>query len=56
MVELRVAEKQVPLTRADKCYSEPEKSSIRYASDIVPEKPGTDVILIGHAYAPMLGK
>lgn len=48
---LRIADQQVPLTLADEYYGDPEDSSIRYASDIVPEKKGTDVVLIGSAHA-----
>jgi hypothetical protein len=48
---LRIAAQQVPLTFADEYYGDPEDSSIRYASDIVPEKRGTDVVLIGRAHA-----
>ena len=50
--KIRVADEQVPLSIGDKYYGEPESSSVRYGSDIVPAKPGTDVILIGHAYPP----
>lgn len=49
---LSLTEKQVPLTFADEYYGDPETSSLHYASDIVPEKQGTDVVMIGHAYAP----
>ncbi|MCP3874655.1 MAG: DUF2169 domain-containing protein, partial [Desulfobacteraceae bacterium] len=31
---------------------DPENSSIKYASDAVPEKKTSDIALIGHAYAP----
>jgi len=48
--DLALAEPQVPLTLADQYYGEPGKSSIRYASDIVPEKRGTDVVLVGAAH------
>jgi hypothetical protein len=36
----------------DGFYGRPGESSVRYESDLVPFKPGTDVVLIGHAYAP----
>jgi len=50
--KIRIAEEQVPLTLGDQYYGEPHSSSIQYASDIVPAKTGTDVILMGHAYPP----
>jgi len=56
MVEMRVAEKQVPLTLMDKHYSEPEKSSILYANDFVPEKPGKERYLDRPRLGPTPGK
>ncbi len=50
--ELPVAEAQVPLVLGDTHHGEPGVSSVRYASDLSPAKPGTDVVLIGHAHAP----
>ena len=50
--EVNPAEEQRPLTYGDEYFGEPGESSIKYASDIVPEKKGTDIALIGHAYAP----
>jgi hypothetical protein len=50
--DLRAADKQAPLVLADEYTGEPGASSLRYASDVVPEKRGTDVILIGNAHAP----
>lgn len=47
-----LAEERVPLTLADEYYEDPETSSLRYASDLVSEKRGTDVVLNGKAYAP----
>jgi hypothetical protein len=49
--ELAPAESQVPLALGDTHHGEPGSSSVRYASDLGPERPGTDVVLIGHAYA-----
>src|SRR5947209_1123118 len=46
------AEKQLPPILADQYHGEPAASSLRYASDLSPEKRGTDVVLIGSAYAP----
>lgn len=47
---LTPAEEQIPLQPADTFYGEPGRSSVLYESDLAPEKPGTDVVLIGHAY------
>ncbi|MDH3214218.1 MAG: DUF2169 domain-containing protein, partial [Myxococcales bacterium] len=49
---LPMAEKQVPLVWADEFYGEPDSSSIKYESEVGPAKIGTDVVLVGHAYAP----
>jgi hypothetical protein len=48
---LAVAEKQVPLTTADEWHGDAEKASLKYQSDLGARKPGTDVSLLGHAYA-----
>jgi hypothetical protein len=50
--DLPVAPVQVPITLADQYYGEPGESSIKYASDVVPGKRGTDVALVGSAHAP----
>src|SRR4051794_14497810 len=42
----------VPIVEGDVPFGEPGQSSLRYANDLVPEKKGTDVVLIGHAQAP----
>jgi len=47
-----IAEKQAPIALADEHYGEPGASSVRYESDLALRKAGTDVILIGNAYAP----
>jgi hypothetical protein len=49
---LTLAEEQAPVTLAAEHYGEPGRSSIRVPSDISLMKPGTDVLLIGQAYAP----
>lgn len=49
---LVVSEQQVEVKYADEFYAEPGKSSIKYPSDISLVKGATDVLLIGHAYAP----
>jgi hypothetical protein len=43
-------EAALPVFRADVHHGDPATTSVRYASDIVPAKPGTDVALNGHAY------
>jgi len=49
--EPRPADEQVPVVLADEYYGEPGETSIRAASDLSLTKPGTDVLLVGHAYA-----
>lgn len=43
---------QVPLVLADTFHGEPGESSPRLESDLAPWKPATDVVLLGHAWAP----
>jgi len=50
--KLTPADKQVPLQLADSFYGEPGKSSVEYESDLAPFKPGTDIVVLGHAYPP----
>lgn len=48
---LSVADEQQPI-HFDPVYTgDPGSSSLLYESDMVPEKPGTDCVLSGHAYA-----
>jgi hypothetical protein len=47
-----LAEEQVPVSLADKHYGDPVASSVRIPSDVSLGKPGTDVLLIGSAWAP----
>jgi hypothetical protein len=47
--DLPVAEQQVPIADADVHFGDPATSSVRYASDRSPAKPGTDVALVGRA-------
>src|ERR1035438_245294 len=49
---LPVAEKQMPVTLAGKCYGEPGVSSYQYEPEGAFMKPATDVALIGSAHAP----
>jgi hypothetical protein len=48
----RVAEQQCKLVLADESWGEPGQSSLKYASEAHLLKPGTDVVLVGDAYAP----
>lgn len=50
--EPRLAEKQVPLTAADKFTADPGLSAPLYESDYAHRKPRCDVLLNGSAYAP----
>ena len=49
---LRFADVPVPVCLADEHYGEPATSSIRTSSDLCLEKHGTDVLLVGSAWAP----
>lgn len=49
---LTPASEQAPLQLADAFHGEPGTSSVRYESDLAPEKPGTDIVVLGHAYPP----
>ena len=49
---LSLVEKQPPLRAVDEFHGEPGTSSIRYAAELGPVKPATDVALVGHAVAP----
>jgi len=48
----RRAEKDVSLIAGDVHYDGPVNSSVRYESDFIPWKNGTDVVFNGKAYAP----
>lgn len=47
-----LAGEQLPVVTSDDYYGDPAATSIRYASEVSLPKPGTDIVLIGHAYAP----
>ncbi|MDX2505189.1 MAG: DUF2169 domain-containing protein [Gammaproteobacteria bacterium] len=47
-----LADKQVPPVVADEYWTEPGESSIKYGSDSHTGKPSSDIIMLGHAYAP----
>jgi hypothetical protein len=49
---LELAEEQLPPVLSDEYHGEPGASSLRYAGELHPGKPTTDVILLGHARAP----
>jgi hypothetical protein len=49
---LALAKEQVPATLADEYYGDPAMTSLRAASEMHIGKPGTDVLLIGQAWAP----
>ncbi len=46
------AEKQTPVVMADRFLGDPLKTSIAEPGDVSLAKPGTDVLLFGHAYGP----
>lgn len=50
--QLVLAENQIPVNPAGEYFGEPGKSSLKYAPECAFAKLATDVILIGHAYAP----
>jgi len=52
MPTLQISENQQPIITADQYWGEPGQSSLKYASEIHPEKPGTDVAIVGEACAP----
>lgn len=47
-----VSQEQPPVLRVPEYYGEPGKSSIKYEADLILTKKTTDVLVIGHAYAP----
>ena len=49
---VRLAPEQVPITVEDKHYGDPATSSVQRPSDVSLEKPATDVVLVGSAWAP----
>jgi len=50
--EFTLADEQPPPTPSDVYWTEPGKSSIKYASDMHTGKPATDIIMLGHACVP----
>ncbi|MEO6096716.1 MAG: DUF2169 domain-containing protein, partial [Fibrobacteria bacterium] len=53
---LQPAEAQEAVVIGDVYHGEPDASSLKYEADTHPPKPGTDVSLLGHAYANPTGK
>jgi hypothetical protein len=49
---LRVAEEQPPVLRAAEHHGDPGSSSLKYEADLLLTKRTTDVVVLGHAYAP----
>lgn len=52
---LSLAEEQLPVCFAGEPYGEPGTSSYRIEPETAFVKPGTDVVLVGHAHAPAKG-
>jgi hypothetical protein len=50
--QLGLAEEQAPVIAADEHHGDPATSSVRVPSDVCLGKPGTDVLMIGSAWAP----
>jgi len=48
-----VSKEQPPVLRVPEYQGEPGKSSIKYEADLILTKKTTDVLVIGHAYAPI---
>lgn len=49
---LVLADEQLPPVLAPEYFGEPGRSSLRYDSDLLAAKPGTDTLVIAHAHAP----
>ncbi|WNG62492.1 DUF2169 domain-containing protein [Archangium gephyra] len=49
---LMLADEQLPPALIPEYFGEPGRSSLRYESDLLAMKPGTDVLVIAHAHAP----
>jgi hypothetical protein len=50
--KLRIADDQAPIVMVDEFHGKPDESSLKYSSELTFTKPATDVVLMGHAYAP----
>jgi hypothetical protein len=51
-LELAPPDARRPIRFADEPWGDPEASSIRYPADVAIDKPGTDVVVVGDAWAP----
>jgi hypothetical protein len=49
---LLLAEQQLPLNLGGELWGAPETSSYKYEPEVAFTKPATDVVMIGHAFAP----
>jgi hypothetical protein len=49
---IALASEQLPITMADEYYGDPAATSLKAVSDLHIGKPGTDVLITGHARAP----
>jgi hypothetical protein len=49
---LKLADEQKPPLLAPEYFGEPGRSSLRYDSDLLAARPGTDVVVHAHAHAP----
>lgn len=47
-----ISEEQPPVLRVPEYHGEPGKSSLKYEADLLLTKKTTDVLVVGHAYAP----
>lgn len=52
---LSLAPQQLPIVPVDQYWGDPTKTSLKVPSDLTLSKPGTDVLLVGHAFAPQKG-
>ncbi|ABB30536.1 Protein of unknown function DUF2169 [Geobacter metallireducens RCH3] len=52
---LSIAGEQVPIQLEPRYLGDPAASSLIYDTDLILEKPGTDCILLGYAWAPKVG-
>lgn len=48
----RLADDQVAIHSSAQFFGDPGSSSLRYDSDLLPSRPSTDIVALGHAYAP----
>lgn len=48
--QVKIADQQVTFNQADAYFGDPDNSSLKYPSDFVLKKTGTDILMHGHAY------